>query len=73
MMRKSMQKLIRAMMAGLLLAGFSIGLAGCGEESGVTAKTEIKGPGGTTTITDKETVKKTGQNPPAAPGETTAH
>jgi hypothetical protein len=64
-----MQKLIRAMMAAMLLAGFSIGLAGCAEQSGVETKTELKGPGGTTTITDKETVKKTGQNPPATPGD----
>jgi hypothetical protein len=67
-----MQKLIRAMMAAMLLAGFSIGLAGCAEESGVTTKTEAKGPGGTTTITDKATVTKTGSNPPAIPGDNKA-
>jgi hypothetical protein len=67
-----MQKFIRATMAGLMLAGSSIGLAGCGEESSVKTETQIKGPGGTATITDKETVKKTGQNPPAAPGDSKA-
>jgi hypothetical protein len=67
-----MQKLIRVTMAGLLLAGSSIGLVGCGEESGVKTETQIKGPGGTTTVTDKETIKKTGQNPPAAPGDSKA-
>jgi hypothetical protein len=58
------------MMAGMLLAGFSIGLAGCADESGVKTQTEIKGPGGTTTVTEKQDVKKTGQNPPAVPGDT---
>ncbi len=48
-----MQKLIRAMMAGMMLAGFSIGLGGCTDESGVKTETKIKRPGGTTTMTDK--------------------
>jgi hypothetical protein len=65
-----MQKLIRAIMAATLLAGFSIGLAGCADESGVKSQTEIKGPGGTATVTKTETVKQTGQNPPAVPGDT---
>ena len=67
-----MQKFIRAMTAGMLLAGFSIGLAGCGEETSVKKETEIKGPGGSATITDKQTVKQTGQNPPSVPGDTKA-
>jgi hypothetical protein len=62
-----MQKLTRALMAGMVLAGFGLGLAGCADESGVKTETQVKGPGGTTTVTDKETVKKTGENPPAVP------
>ncbi len=67
-----MKKLNRAMMAGMLLGGLSLGLAGCADESSVKSETQTKGPGGTTTVTDKTTVKKTGENPPAAPGDTKA-
>ena len=65
-----MKKLIGLTIAGLMLAGFTIGLAGCADETGVKTETQIKGSGGTTTVTDKETIKKTGQNPPAAPSDT---
>jgi len=57
-------------MAAMLLAGFSIGLTGCADESSVKTETQIKTPSGTKTITDKETVKTTGDNPPATPGST---
>jgi hypothetical protein len=67
-----MKKLINATLAGLMLAGFTIAIAGCADETGVTNKTEIKGSGGTTTVTDKQTVKKTGENPPAVPGDSKA-
>jgi hypothetical protein len=71
-----MQKLIRVTMAGLMLAGSSIGLVGCGDEKESSVKTETttKGPGGTntSTVTEKQTVKKTGENPPAAPGDSKA-
>jgi hypothetical protein len=67
-----MQKIIRATMAGMMLAGFGIGLAGCADESGVKTETQIKGPGGTSTVTDKQTVTTTGKNPPAVPGDSKA-
>ena len=59
-----MQKLIRTMMAGVMMAGFGIGLVGCADESGVKTTTEAKGPGGTTTRTDEVKIKSTGENPP---------
>jgi hypothetical protein len=66
-----MRKLIRAVLAGTMLAGFGIGLAGCtSEETGVKTETQIKGSGGTTTVTEKQTVKKSGENPPSVPGDT---
>jgi hypothetical protein len=64
-----MRKLINTTLAGVVLAGLSIGLAGCSEESSVTRETEIKGPGGTTKLQEKATIEKSGKNPPAAPGE----
>jgi hypothetical protein len=67
-----MQKLIRAAMAGMMLAGFGIGLAGCNDESSVKTETQVKGPGGTRTVTEKQTVKTTGENPPAVPGDNKA-
>jgi hypothetical protein len=65
-----MRKLISATLAGVMLAGLSIGTVGCTEESSVTKETEIKGPGGTAKETAKITVDKSGKNPPAAPSET---
>jgi len=59
-----MQKLIRAMLAGVMLAGFGIGLAGCADESGTKTETVTKGPGGTATRTDETKIKTTGDNPP---------
>lgn len=64
-----MRKLMTMTLAGAMLAGLSIGVVGCTDESAVESKTQVKGPGGTTTVTDKTTVDKTGKNPPAAPGE----
>jgi hypothetical protein len=67
-----MRKLMTTTLAVLALGGFSIGIVGCTEESGVESKTELKGPGGTTTVTEKTTVDKSGKNPPVAPGESKA-
>jgi hypothetical protein len=67
-----MRKLINTTLAGVILAGLSIGMVGCTEESGVTSKTEVKAPGGTTTVTDKTTIDKTGKNPPPVSGDTKA-
>ncbi len=67
-----MRKHMTTMLAGAMLAGLTIGMAGCTEEASVKKETEVKGPGGTAKITEKTTVDKTGQNPPAVPGETKA-
>jgi hypothetical protein len=65
-----MRKLISAAMVGVLLTGFGVGLSGCSDESSVKTETQAKGPGGTTTITDKSTVKTSGDNPPPVPKTT---
>jgi hypothetical protein len=67
-----MRKLMTAMLAVAILGGLTIGMVGCTEESSVTKETDIKGPGGTTKITEKAAVDKSGQNPPAIPGDTKA-
>jgi hypothetical protein len=59
-----MNKLIRVSMATVMTIGLGLGLAGCSDEASDTVKREIKSPGGTTTVTDKTTVKTTGDNPP---------
>ena len=59
---------MKRMIAATLIIGLgSIGLVGCMEKS-ASSKREIKisTPGGTTTITTKLDVKKTGDNPPPA-------
>jgi hypothetical protein len=60
-----MKKLITAL-AGAGLLAMSMAFVGCGEKSEVKTEREVSGPGGTTTTTDKTTVKQTGKNPPAA-------
>ncbi len=67
-----MRKVMNTTLVGLMLAGFAIGMVGCTEESGVTTKTEVTGPGGKSTVTEKTTIDKSGKNPPAVPGETHA-
>jgi hypothetical protein len=62
-----MRKLIRATLAGVIVAGLSIGLAGCSEESSVKQQTTSKSPGGTTTETKESKIQQRGQNPPAPP------
>jgi len=62
-----MRKLMSTTLAGVMLAGLSLGSVGCTDETGVTRETEIKAPGGTTKVTEKATVQKSGENPPAAP------
>jgi hypothetical protein len=59
-----MRKFISTMMAGVMMAGLGIGLAGCSDESSVKSETKATGPGGTTTVTDKTSVKTSGDNPP---------
>jgi hypothetical protein len=64
-----MRKLTTAMLAGALMGGLTIGMVGCTEEASVTKETTVKSPDGTTKTTEKTSVDKSGQNPPAAPGE----
>jgi hypothetical protein len=66
-----MRKFISATMAGVMMAGLGIGLAGCSDESSVKSETKATGPGGTTTVTDKTSVKTTGENPPPVAPKTT--
>jgi hypothetical protein len=65
-----MRKLMTAMLAGAILGGLTIGMVGCTEEASVTKETTVKGPEGTAKTTEKTSVEKSGQNPPAAPSET---
>ncbi|MEI8384090.1 MAG: hypothetical protein WCJ09_28515 [Planctomycetota bacterium] len=57
------------MIAVLLFACLaSVGIVGCQQEKSSTKhEMKINTPGGTTTITTEKEVKKTGNNPPAAP------
>jgi hypothetical protein len=64
-----MRKLMNTMLAGAMLAGLSIGMVGCTEETGTKEEVKIKTPTGTTTEDKSITVKKSGDNPPAAPSE----
>jgi hypothetical protein len=48
----------------LIVAVGSTGMAGCAEKSETKTETKITTPGGTTTSTTDQQVKKTGDNPP---------
>jgi hypothetical protein len=50
--------------AGAILTGFALGLAGCTDESTSKTESEVKTPGGTSRVTEKTTVSKSGDNPP---------
>ena len=67
-----MRKFMRAAMAGLTLAAIGIGFTGCADESSVKSETQIKTPTGTATETKTSTIKQTGSNPPAVPGDNKA-
>ena len=57
----------RMISATLIAIVVSIGMVGCTEQKSSTKReVEIKTPGGTTTITTEQEVKKTGDNPPPA-------
>jgi hypothetical protein len=64
-----MRKLMATMLASTVLAGLTIGMVGCTEESGTKEEVKIKSPTGTTTETRDLTIKHSGDNPPAAPSE----
>jgi hypothetical protein len=63
-----MRKVIATLVGGVMLAGCSVAFVGCTDETGTKNETQVTGPQGTTTITDKTTVKKSGDNPPPVPG-----
>jgi hypothetical protein len=65
-----MRKLITTTLAVAMLAGLTFGMVGCTEETGTKEEVKIKSPTGTTTEDKSITVKKSGDNPPAAPSET---
>jgi hypothetical protein len=64
-----MRNLMTTMLAGTILAGLTFGMVGCTEETGTKEQIKVTTPGGTATETRDVTVKKTGDNPPAAPSE----
>jgi hypothetical protein len=66
-----MRKLMNTMLAGAMLAGLTFGMVGCTEETSTKEEVKIKTPGGTSTETKEIKVNKSGDNPPAAPSETT--
>jgi hypothetical protein len=65
-----MRKLISTMLAGAVLTGLTFGMVGCTEETGTKEQVKVTTPTGTTTEDKSITVKKSGDNPPAAPSET---
>jgi hypothetical protein len=60
-----MRKLISLTMVGVLAMGVGVGLSGCSEESKTESRTTQATPGGKTTETTTNSVKQSGQNPPA--------
>jgi hypothetical protein len=56
----------RMICAALMLSLVSLTMIGCAEKTSTKTETEIKTPGGTTTITTEKDVKQTGNNPPPA-------
>ncbi len=64
-----MRKLMTTMLTTLVLAGLTIGMVGCTEETGTREQVKIKTRDGTTTETRDVTVKHSGDNPPPAPSE----
>lgn len=60
-----MRKSISVAMMGAVAMACCMGISGCSDESSAERKTTIKGPEGTTTVTEKATVEQSGKNPPA--------
>lgn len=50
-------------LASLLLISFAV-TVGCGDKATTKSTTTTTGPGGTTEVEHKDTVKQTGDNPP---------
>jgi len=55
----------RFLASALVLSSFSLfALAGCEDTSTSKTKVESSGPGGSTSVEEKTTVKQSGDNPP---------
>jgi hypothetical protein len=60
-----MRKALAALMAPVILCGFTLVLSGCTEESGVKSDVKTTAPDGSSTNVHKEvTIDKKGDNPP---------
>jgi len=55
----------RILASVVVLSILSIGFVGCGDKATKKTETKTSTPGGSTTTTHEDTVKKTGDNPPA--------
>jgi hypothetical protein len=64
---KGLSSMKRFLALALLIGGSTLGLVGCGETSSDTKKEEIKTPDGSTTVTTKTEVEKTGEHKDPAP------
>jgi len=64
-----MRKLISGTLTGAILAGLSVGITGCSDETGTKEEVKITTPGGTSKETRELKVQKKGENPPVAPSE----
>ncbi len=59
---------MRRLMSLTLAAGLcSVGVLGCSDTSTIEKKTEVSTPNGTTEVTTKTEVEKSGDAPPPAP------
>ncbi|WP_165249947.1 hypothetical protein [Paludisphaera soli] len=56
-------------LASAALLSATMFTVGCGETEGVKTETEIKGPGGSATITEEKKVETSGEAPPVVPVE----
>jgi hypothetical protein len=55
----------RFLASALVLSSFSVfALVGCEDTSTTKTKVESSGPGGSTSVENRETIKKSGENPP---------
>jgi hypothetical protein len=66
-----MRRVVTTTLAGALLMGFGSAFVGCTDETGSKEEVKVTTPSGTTTQTNEVKIKKSGENPPPAPAETT--
>jgi hypothetical protein len=64
-----MRNVITTLLASALLAGLTVGMVGCTEETGTKEEIKIKDKDGTTTETREIKVNKSNEKAPAAPSE----